>query len=87
MSTIVAQILQVMTKRAFPYASLKLLASHRSAGRQYEYEGKTLTVEEVTTESFHDVDVAFFSASGGISRQFVPSAVKSGTCMHACMSE
>jgi len=73
------EILQVMTKRAFPYASLKLLASHRSAGRQYEYEGKTLTVEEVTTESFHDVDVAFFSASGGISRQFVPSAVKSGT--------
>merc|ERR1719183_262052 len=72
------EILQVMKKRAFPYASLKLLASHRSAGRQYEYEGKTLTVEEVTTESFHDVDVAFFSASGGISKQFVSSAVESG---------
>ena len=67
-----------MTKRQFPYSSLKLLASSRSAGRQYEYEGKTLTVEEVSTESFHDVDVAFFSASGGISKQFVPSAVKSG---------
>jgi len=72
------EILEVMTKRNFPYSSLKLLASSRSAGRQYEYEGQTLTVEEVSTDSFHDVDIAFFSASGGISRKFVPSAVESG---------
>src|SRR5205085_12385976 len=42
------------------------------------FAGKTFTVEELTHESFRDVQIAFFSAGGSISKEFAPRAVKAG---------
>src|SRR5206468_8585171 len=39
---------------------------------------QTLTVEELTHDSFKGVQIAFFSAGGSISKEFAPSAVKAG---------
>jgi aspartate-semialdehyde dehydrogenase len=39
---------QVLTERDFPYSEMKFLASARSAGRTYDWEGQTYTVEELT---------------------------------------
>lgn len=72
------EFLTVLTERKFPLASLKLLASERSAGKKMTFRGEDLTVEALGDDSFHDVDVAFFSAGGGTSRQFAPKAVESG---------
>jgi len=36
-------------------------------------------VQELTHESFKGIDIALFSAGGGISRDYAPSAVKAGT--------
>src|SRR5699024_9566538 len=56
----------------------KLLSSKRSAGTKVLFDGKEVTVEEATPNSFEDIDIAFFSAGGAVSKQLAPEAVKSG---------
>jgi aspartate-semialdehyde dehydrogenase len=72
------EFLNVLAERRFPIRDLKLLASAKSAGKKAEFSGKSYTVEELTHDSFKDVQVAFFSAGGSISKEFAPSAVKAG---------
>jgi aspartate-semialdehyde dehydrogenase len=72
------EFLTVLAERKFPLRGLKLLASFRSAGRTVTFAGKPFVVEELTKESFRDVQIAFFSAGGGISREFAPAAVAAG---------
>ena len=72
------EFLNVLAERKFPIKTLKLLASARSAGKQVQFNGQTYTVEELTHDSFKDVQIAFFSAGGSISKEFAPAAVKAG---------
>jgi aspartate-semialdehyde dehydrogenase len=72
------EFLTVLAERKFPIRNLKLLASARSAGKAVEFLGQTYTVEELTHDSFKDVQIAFFSAGGSISKEFAPAAVKAG---------
>ncbi|VEF48357.1 aspartate-semialdehyde dehydrogenase [Bacillus freudenreichii] len=72
------QILKTLEKRDFPIGKLTLLSSARSAGKQIQFRGETLTVEEAVPESFEGVDIALFSAGGSISQKFAPEAVKRG---------
>ena len=67
-----------LESRGIPLASLKLLASARSAGQTQSFRGQTLTIEELKEESFNGVDIALFSAGSGISKQYAPIAVKAG---------
>ncbi|XP_029124195.1 uncharacterized protein [Elaeis guineensis] len=73
------EFLRVLSDRDFPYRSLRLLASRRSAGRRIEFEGRGYVVEELQEESFDGVDVALFSAGGSVSREMGPAAVERGT--------
>ncbi|KAJ4846077.1 hypothetical protein Tsubulata_027401 [Turnera subulata] len=70
------EFLNVLSDRDFPYRSIKMLASKRSAGKQLSFEGRPYTVEELTHDSFDGVDIALFSAGGSISKQFGPAAAK-----------
>ena len=67
---------QILEERAFPVASLKLLASHRSAGEILTFKDQPIVVEELTHDSFDDVDLVFSSAGASVSREFIPTAVK-----------
>lgn len=71
-------MLRVMERRNFPVASLKLLASPRSAGTTLEFRGEPLCVEALGVNSFEGIDVALFSAGSSISRDFAPVAMDSG---------
>lgn len=73
------EFLKVLTERDFPYRSLKLLASKRSAGKHTTFEGRDYLIEELTEGSFGGIDIALFSAGGSISKKFGPLAVKQGT--------
>ena len=64
--------------RGLPLASLKLLASAKSAGKTQTFRGQQLTIQELTEDAFKGVDIALFSAGSGISKQFAPAAVKAG---------
>ena len=72
------EFLTVLAERKFPIKNLKLLASSRSAGKKIDFMGKTYTVEELTKDSFKDIEFAFFSAGGSISKEFAPAAVQAG---------
>tara|TARA_R110002096_G_scaffold24625_9_gene77461 strand:- start:7622 stop:8635 length:1014 start_codon:yes stop_codon:yes gene_type:complete len=72
------EILKCLEQRDFPVSELTLLASARSAGKTLTFRGKEVTVKELTPDSFEGVDIALFSAGGGISKTFAPHAVKAG---------
>jgi aspartate-semialdehyde dehydrogenase len=72
------EMLEVLRRREFPIASIRLLASVHSVGTAIPYQDQELTVEELRADSFAGLDLALFSAGGGISRQFAPEAVKAG---------
>jgi len=72
------KMLAILEERGFPVGNLKVLASVRSVGQTLSFKGSPVTVEELTENSFEGVDIALFSAGSSASRQFGPSAVKSG---------
>ncbi|MFQ6036259.1 MAG: aspartate-semialdehyde dehydrogenase [Sedimentisphaerales bacterium] len=72
------EFLKILEEREFPFDSLKVLASSRSAGKKIEFKGKQYIVEELSTNSFNRVDIALFSAGGARSKEFAPAAVQAG---------
>ncbi len=71
-------MIETLERRHFPVGKLTLLASARSAGKKLPFKGQELTVQELTASSFDGVDIALFSAGGGISKEFGPIAVRAG---------
>lgn len=71
-------ILRILEEKNFPIATLKLLSSKRSAGKKISFKNEEVTVEEATPESFSNIDIAFFSAGGSVSKKLVPKAVEQG---------
>ena len=71
------EFITLIEERKFPYESIKLLASARSAGKVLTVDGKDYVVEEATPESFDNVDIALF-AGGSISKTLAPEAAKRG---------
>jgi len=72
------EFLKIAVQRGFPIKGLRLLASHRSAGRKIAVGEWEVEVEEATSKSFLGCDLAFFSASTEVSRTLIPAAVKAG---------
>ncbi|QED47595.1 aspartate-semialdehyde dehydrogenase [Cytobacillus dafuensis] len=72
------QMIQSLEKKDFPISKLTLLSSARSAGSTVRYKGEELTVQEATSESFANVDIALFSAGGSVSKEFAHYAVAHG---------
>jgi len=72
------EMLKTLEKRNFPVGRLTLLASARSVGKTLPFRGAPVTVQELTKDSFAGIDLALFSAGGGISKEFAPIAAKAG---------
>jgi aspartate-semialdehyde dehydrogenase len=72
------EFLKILEDREFPFVSLKVLASSRSAGKKIKFKNKEYTVEELTEKSFDGINIALFSAGGDRSKQFAPAATKAG---------
>lgn len=72
------EFLSVLEKRNFPIGKIKLLASPRSAGKKLKFKGEEIPVEVLGEDSFHDIQIALFSAGGSISKQYAPIAISSG---------
>ena len=72
------ELLALLAERRFPVRNLRLFASARSAGRTLHALGRNVTVEPLVPGCFAGTDIAFFSASGGVSKEWAPQAVASG---------
>jgi aspartate-semialdehyde dehydrogenase len=73
-----AEFIATMDRRGFRVGKLKALASARSAGKTIGFRGDRIVIEELDENSFDGVDIALFSAGGGVSRKFSPIAVQAG---------
>ena len=72
------EMLTCLEERDFPHSQLTLLASARSAGKTLPFQGRQITIQELTPDSFAGIDIALFSAGGGISEEFAPHAAAAG---------
>ena len=72
------EFLKILAKRPFPLRSLKLLASHRSAGKKIVFGEQSLEVEALSPQSLNGSDIVFISATDEISRDYAPIAAKAG---------
>lgn len=69
---------EILEERDFPVDHLRLLASHRSAGKKLPFKGEEITVEELKESSFDGVDIVLASAGSKVSKQFAPIAARKG---------
>lgn len=77
-------MLQVLAERNFPLGTLRLFASERSAGKIIRYMGKDYPVFVLEENSFQEqgLELALFSAGGGISKKYIPLGAEAGvTCI------
>jgi aspartate-semialdehyde dehydrogenase len=72
------EMMRVLEKRRFRVGKLTLLASARSAGKEFPFQNEKVAVQELREDSFKDVDLALFSAGASVSRKFAPFAVQAG---------
>ena len=71
-------MIETLDRYPIPVSSLRLLASKRSAGKVYSFRNSNVVIEELTENSFDDIDLAFFSAGGSVSLKYAPIAVSKG---------
>jgi aspartate-semialdehyde dehydrogenase len=68
------ELLHVLERRNFPVADVRPIGSARSAGKSIRFRDESIRVQELGSESFDKIDIAFFSAGGEVSRKYVPLA-------------
>ncbi len=72
------ELVRLLLERNFPFASLRLFASARSAGKTVTRDGKTFTIEEAKPGVFANLDVAFFAAGGSVTKALASDAIAAG---------
>jgi len=74
------EILTILQEIDFPINKLVPLASARSVGKTVNFNGKDISIIELTNDVFakEEVEIALFSAGGSVSAEFAPDAVKAG---------
>ncbi len=71
-------VLTLLAERNFPVGELRLFASARSAGKQLEWQGRSITVEDAETADPSGLDIAIFSAGGATSKALAPKFAAAG---------
>lgn len=71
-------MLEVLQERKFPVGNLYLLASERSEGKTYRFNGKTIRVQNVEEFDWTQVHIALFSAGAELSEKWAPIAADEG---------
>ncbi|MDG3004313.1 aspartate-semialdehyde dehydrogenase [Paludisphaera mucosa] len=72
------RMIRLLEERAFPVASIRFLASERSAGKTVTFRGETHTVRPIARDEFRGVDIVLSSTPAGVSREWSPIAAAAG---------
>lgn len=70
--------LSILAERNFPVRKLYALASKRSTGKSVIFNNRAIAVENLSEFDFSKVQLAFFSAGGSVSLEYVPKAAALG---------
>lgn len=71
-------LLSILAERDFPIDKVVPLASSRSVGTEVTFGARSLKVRDLASFDFADIDIAFFSAGGAVSREHAPRAAAAG---------
>jgi aspartate-semialdehyde dehydrogenase len=71
-------ILGLLAEREFPVAEVVPLASARSAGKEIEWNGESLTCRAVGEDAIRGLDLVLSSAGGSVSAEWTPKIVATG---------
>ncbi len=71
-------MIELVNERADIWGEIKLLASKRSAGNKLKVRGIELVVEEISEQTFENIDVAVFDVPDEVSKQWAPIAASKG---------
>jgi aspartate-semialdehyde dehydrogenase len=72
------RMISLLEQRDFPVASIKFLASARSAGKSIWFRGEKHPIEELSAGAFSGVEIVLSSTPASISRQWSPIAAAAG---------
>lgn len=72
------EMIKILEERNFPISELIPLASARSAGSTLSFQGKDVTVREVTPDSFTGVDIVLGAAPNKLAQEYAPHIVAAG---------
>lgn len=72
------EMLTILDERQFPCETVHAVASARSRGKEVALGDRTLKVAALDDFDFAGVDIALFSAGGGVAREHAPRAAAAG---------
>ena len=72
------RMIRLLEERRFPLASVKFLASARSAGKTIKFRGEEYPIQELMAGAFDGVEIVLSSTPASISRHWSPIAAKAG---------
>ena len=71
-------MLSILAEREFPASEVIALASERSAGSLVKYGNDDIVVQDLASFDPAGIDIALFSAGGGISKEYGPKFAAAG---------
>ncbi len=72
------EMVKVLEQRDFPVSELRLFASSRSKGKEVDFKGSKIVVEDLSEADFSGIQIALFSAGSKISKEYAPKFVEKG---------
>ncbi|MCR5825339.1 MAG: aspartate-semialdehyde dehydrogenase [Oscillospiraceae bacterium] len=72
------EMMKILDERNFPVASLRPIASGRSAGKTLRFRGEDVTIVEASDSAFDGLDIVLGAAENNIAERFAPSIVRAG---------
>ena len=69
---------EILAQRNFPIESIRFFASPRSAGKEIEFQGQSILVEDAASAKWENLDIVLFSAGGQLSKELAPTVASSG---------
>ena len=72
------EMLKILEERSFPVASLRPIASSRSAGSTLRFRGEDVSIVEANDDAFDGLDIVLGAAESDIAARFAPAIVKAG---------
>lgn len=72
------EMLKVLAERDFPVGELRLLASARSVGKEIEFKGQKIAVQEACETAFEGMDIVLGASTNAVAKQLAPAIVKAG---------
>ena len=73
-----AAMVEILATREFPLERLRVFASERSAGREVEFRGERLVVEDAATAEFTGLSIVLMAAGKATSLELAPRIVEAG---------